>query len=122
MLVESRNTSRAFTSKYVTKTAVYGEKLQQNLRFRRIYDDLTAFVVIDLGSEGRLSADLQEFRCPSIYISLKIGGSLMYYIERCRYHLYSGKDMCETQCESHPSCQNSDENQKTAEVGTGVAK
>ena len=50
MLVESRNTSRAFTSKYVTKTAVYGEKLQQNLRFRRIYDDLTAFVVIDLGS------------------------------------------------------------------------
>ena len=49
MLVESRNTSRAFTSKYVTKTAVYGEKLQQNLRFRRIYDGLTAFVVIDLG-------------------------------------------------------------------------
>ena len=49
MLVESRNTSRAFTSKYVTKTAVYGEKLQQNLRFRRIYNDLTAFVVIDLG-------------------------------------------------------------------------
>ena len=35
--------------------------------------------------------------------------------------LYSGKVMCETQCESHPSCQNSDENHKNAEVGTGVA-
>ena len=46
----------------------------------------------------------------------------MYYIEKCRYHLYSGKVMCETQCESHHRCQNSDENQKTTDVGSGVAK
>ena len=45
-----RNTSRAFTLEYCAKTAVYGAVLEQNARFRPIYDSLRRSVMIDLGS------------------------------------------------------------------------
>ena len=36
----ARNTSRAFTLEYCSKTAVYGAILEQNARFRSIYGSL----------------------------------------------------------------------------------
>ena len=46
----ARNTSRASTLEYCTKTAVYGAILEQNARFRPIYGSLRRSVMIDLGS------------------------------------------------------------------------
>ena len=48
-VVEPRNTDRVFTPQYITSTAVYDEKVRQNVRFRRICNGLTALVMIDLG-------------------------------------------------------------------------